>query len=159
MKVMISQPMDGRTDAEITATRNKAIQYLESEGHEVVDSYSKDEFAAPPANVNKEIYFLAKALEKMSECTAVYFCRGANAEQRCRIESAVAEDYGLTCIYEPEKQMKPTMKRIQVTVPGSTVFVSVRIIEHDAENRVISTNSKTLTRSEFRSGKATINFD
>lgn len=103
MKAMISQPMNGLTDAEITATRNKAIQYLERKGYEVVNSYFKDEFAEPPENVNKGIYFLAKSLEKMSECTAVYFCRGAKAARGCRIEHAVAEAYGLTCIDEPEE--------------------------------------------------------
>lgn len=100
MKAMISQPMNGLTDAEITATRNKAIQYLERKGYKVVNSYFKDEFAEPPENVNKGIYFLAKSLEKMAECTAVYFCRGAQAARGCRIERAVAESYGLTCIDE-----------------------------------------------------------
>lgn len=103
MKAMISQPMNGLTDAQITATRNKAIQYLESKGYKVVNSYFKDEFDEPPANVNEGIYFLAKSLEKMSECTAVYFCRGAQAARGCRIERAVAEAYGLTCIDEPEE--------------------------------------------------------
>ena len=105
MKAMISQPMAGKTDAEITATREKAIQYLESEGYKVVDSYFKDEFAEPTENVNKGIYFLAKSLEKMSECTAVYFCRGAQAARGCRIERAVAEAYGLMCIDEPGKRV------------------------------------------------------
>lgn len=108
MKAMISQPMNGLTDAEITATRNKAIQYLERKGYEVVDSYFKDEFAELPENVNEGIYFLAKSLEKMSECTAVYFCRGAQAARGCRIERAVAEAYGLTCIDEPEEPKEET---------------------------------------------------
>ena len=108
MKAMISQPMNGLTDAQITATRNKAIQYLESKGYKVVNSYFKDEFAEPPENVNEGIYFLAKSLEKMSECTAVYFCRGARAARGCRIERAVAEAYGLTCIDEPEESKEET---------------------------------------------------
>lgn len=104
MKAMISQPMAGKTDAEITAARKKAIQYLEGKGYEVVDSYFRDEFAEPIENANKGIYFLAKSLEKMSECTAVYFCRGAQAARGCRIEHAVAEAYGLTCIDELEDE-------------------------------------------------------
>lgn len=104
MKAMISQPMAGKTDAEIIATREKAIRYLEDKGYKVVDSYFKDEFAEPTENVNKGIYFLAKSLEKMSECTAVYFCRGAQAARGCRIEHAVAEAYGLMCIDEPEER-------------------------------------------------------
>lgn len=158
MKAMISQPMNGLTDAEITATRKKAIQHLKSEGYEVVDSYFKDEFAAPPANVNKGIYFLAKSLEKMSECEMVYFCRGANAARGCRIEHAVADAYGLKTVHEADEQVKTTMKKIQVTVPDSTVFVTVEIIEHDGENRVISRNSKTLIRNQLQSGAATIDF-
>lgn len=158
MKAMISQPMNGLTDAEITATRNRAIQYLKSEGYEVVDSYFKDEFAEPPANVNKGIYFLAKSLEKMSECTMVYFCRGANAARGCRIEHAVADAYGLTAVHEVDEQVKTGIKRIQVTIPDSTVFFSVEIIEHDGENRVISRNSKTLDRNQLQSGAATMDF-
>lgn len=108
MKAMISQPMNGLTDAQITATRNKAIQYLESKGYKVVNSYFKDEFVEPTENVNKGIYFLAKSLEKMSECTAVYFCRGAQDARGCRIERAVAEAYGLTCIDELEESKEET---------------------------------------------------
>lgn len=108
MKAMISQPMAGKTDAEITATREKAIRYLEGKGYKVVDSYFKDEFAEPTENVNKGIYFLAKSLEKMSECTAVYFCRGAHAARGCRIEHAVAEAYGLMCIDELEESKEET---------------------------------------------------
>lgn len=100
MKAMISQPMKGLMDAEIAAARKKATRYLESRGYEVVNTYFKDEFAEPTEGVNKGIYFLAKSLEKMAECTAVYFCRGAQAARGCRIERAVAEAYGLTCIDE-----------------------------------------------------------
>ena len=69
--------------------------------------FTKDIFA-DKENVNKGIYFLAKSLEKMSECTAVYFCRGARAARGCRIERAVAEAYGLTCIDEPEESKEET---------------------------------------------------
>lgn len=105
-KAMISQPMAGKTDAEITAAREKAIRYLEGEGYEVVDSYFRDEFAEPAENVNKGIYFLSKSLEKMTECTAVYFCRGAQAARGCRIERVVANAYGLTCIDETDVQQE-----------------------------------------------------
>ena len=108
MKAMISQPMAGKTDAEITAERKKAIRYLEGKGYKAVVSYFKDEFAEPPENVNKGIYFLAKSLEKMAECTAVYFCRGAQAARGCRIERAVAEAYGLMCIDELEESKEET---------------------------------------------------
>ena len=36
MKAMLSQPMAGKTDAEIIATREKAINALKEKGYEIV---------------------------------------------------------------------------------------------------------------------------
>lgn len=108
MKAMISQPMNGLTDAEITAARKKATQYLERRGYEVVNTYFKDEFAAPPDRVNVGIYCLAKSLEKMSECDVVFFNILAQSARGCRIERAVAEAYGLMCIDELEESKEET---------------------------------------------------
>ncbi len=36
MKAMLSQPMAGKTEAEIVATRERAVKALESMGYEVV---------------------------------------------------------------------------------------------------------------------------
>lgn len=38
MKAMLSQPMAGRTDAEIIATREKAVKVLEEKGYEIVNT-------------------------------------------------------------------------------------------------------------------------
>ena len=47
MKAMLSQPMAGKTDAEIEETRNEAIKYLESQGYEVVNTLFTDEWYEP----------------------------------------------------------------------------------------------------------------
>ena len=39
MKAMLSQPMAGRTDAEIIATREKAVKVLEEKGYEIVNTF------------------------------------------------------------------------------------------------------------------------
>lgn len=46
------------------------------------------------------VRFLAKSLEKMSLCDAVYFCKGWEQARGCRIEHEVAVAYGLDVIYE-----------------------------------------------------------
>ena len=46
------------------------------------------------------VRFLAKSLEKMSLCDAVYFCKGWEQARGCRIEHEVAVAYGLNVIYE-----------------------------------------------------------
>ena len=100
---MISQPMSGKTAVEISVTREKAILTLKEHGYDVVDSYFKDEFInneMPEEVSNKPVWFLAKSLEKMSLCDAVYFCKGWESARGCKIEHAVAYAYGLEIIEE-----------------------------------------------------------
>lgn len=104
-KAMLSQPMAGKTDAEITAVREKAISALTSKGYEVINTlftdewYSKEKMAERGV-VQIPLCFLAKSLENMSLCHAAYFCKGWEQARGCRIEHAVAEAYGLKIIYE-----------------------------------------------------------
>ena len=104
-KAMISQPMAGLTDEQIVATRNRAIQYLESQGFEVVNTlftdewYSKEKMAERGV-VQIPLCFLAKSLENMSLCHAAYFCDGWENARGCRIEHAAALAYGVKILYE-----------------------------------------------------------
>lgn len=43
-KAMLSQPMAGKTDEEIVATREKAIKVLEEKGYEVVNTLFTNEW-------------------------------------------------------------------------------------------------------------------
>lgn len=68
-KVMLSQPMLGRSDEEIIATREKAIKVLEEKGYDVVntlfiDEWNSSENMERQGVVNIPICFLAKSLEK-----------------------------------------------------------------------------------------------
>ena len=103
MKAMISQPMNGKTDDEIITTRDKAIKILESKGYEVVDTYFIDEMDKILENngiVNKPLWYLSKALRKMSKCDAVYFSKGWEITRGCPIEHSAAFAYGLKIMYE-----------------------------------------------------------
>lgn len=44
MKAMLSQPMAGKTDEEIVATREKAIKALKEKGYEIVNTLFTDEW-------------------------------------------------------------------------------------------------------------------
>ncbi len=105
-KAMLSQPMGTvRTEKEIRAARDKAITALESMGYSVVNTLFTDEWyseekAEEHGVVQKPLYFLAKSLEKMSLCDAVYFCKGWEYARGCRIEHEAAVAYGLKVIYE-----------------------------------------------------------
>ena len=105
MKAMLSQPMAGKTDEEIIATREKAIKVLESKGYELVNTLFTDEWynkenMEKRGVVQSPLCFLAKSLDHMSLCDAVYFCKGWENARGCRIEHEAAKAYGLEIIYE-----------------------------------------------------------
>lgn len=105
MKAMLSQPMAGKTDEEIVATREKAISVLEENGCEIVNTLFTDEWYSKEKMEERGVVqiplcFLAKSLENMSLCHVAYFCKGWEKARGCRIEHDAALAYGLTVIYE-----------------------------------------------------------
>ena len=97
-KVMICQPMAGKTEQEIVEVRERAIAALEAKGFEIVNSLFTDDWYSDQAQIL--LYFLAKSLESMSLCHAAYFCKGWEKARGCRIEHEAAKAYGLEIIYE-----------------------------------------------------------
>ena len=105
MKAMVSQPMSGKTDDEIIATRDRAIAALTEKGYEIVNTLFTDEWYSRESMEARGVVqiprcFLAKSLENMANCHAAYFCKGWEQARGCRIEHAAAEAYGLDIIYE-----------------------------------------------------------
>ena len=104
-KAMLSQPMAGKTQEEIIATREKAIAALKARGFEVINTLFTDEWYSKEkleerGVVQIPLCFLAKSLENMSLCHAAYFCKGWENARGCRIEHDAAVAYGLEVLYE-----------------------------------------------------------
>lgn len=104
-KAMLSQPMAGKTDEEIIATRENAISTLKEKGYEIVNTLFTDEWYNRDAMEKRGVIqiplcFLAKSIDNMSFCHAAYFCNGWENARGCRIEHDVAKAYGLTILYE-----------------------------------------------------------
>lgn len=105
MKAMLSQPMAGKSEEEIKATREKAIKALEKRNYEIVNTLFTDEWYGSDKMKERGVVqiplcFLAKSLENMSLCHAAYFCKGWEQARGCRIEHDAAVAYGLTILYE-----------------------------------------------------------
>lgn len=105
MKAMLSQPMAGKTEEEIIATRERAIAVLKERGYEIINTLFTDEWYSQEAMKergveNIPLCFLAKSLENMSLCHAAYFCKCWENARGCRLEHAAAKAYGMTIIYE-----------------------------------------------------------
>lgn len=104
-KAMLSQPMAGKTQEEITATREKAVAALKARGFEVINTLFADEWYSKEKMEERGVVqiplcFLAKSLENMSLCHAAYFCKGWEQARGCKIEHDAAAAYGLDIIYE-----------------------------------------------------------
>lgn len=104
-KAMISQPMNGLTDEEIVASRERAKAFLEGKGYEFVNTLFTDEWYDPKnmearGVVNIPLCFLAKSLENMSKCDVAYFCKGWETRRGCKLEHEAAKAYGLEILYE-----------------------------------------------------------
>ena len=106
-RAMISQPMAGRTEEEILAVRAQAIADLDERGCLAVNTFFDgawycDDNLKTLGVAQNPLYFLAKSLEAMATCHAVYFCKGWENARGCRIEHMAAKAYGLEIMYEED---------------------------------------------------------
>ena len=93
-KLFISQPMRGKSDAEILAERTTAKEEAEArigEPVEVIDSFFAGTTAHP-------LECLGESLKCMSRADMAYFAEGWESARGCRIERDCAEAYGIPCI-------------------------------------------------------------
>lgn len=91
MKIMISQPMRGKTNEQIREERVELVRRLQEEGHEVIDTILTDK---PPIDCDEAVYFLGRSIELMSKADAIVFMKGWQEARGCRIEYQIAKDYG-----------------------------------------------------------------
>jgi hypothetical protein len=97
--------MNGLTEEEIVAARDRAVKALEAKGYEVINTYFTDEWYNKDAMeqrgvVQVPLCFLAKSIENMCLCHAVYFCKGWENARGCKIEHEIAHRYGMNVLYE-----------------------------------------------------------
>lgn len=96
MKVMISQPMNGKTEEQIKEERRELINAIESNGDEVLNTIFTEEV---PKDCDTAIYYLAKSIEAISKVDRVVFMAGWEKARGCVIEHLVAVKYDKQIIY------------------------------------------------------------
>ena len=99
MKVMISQPMRGKTNGQIKEERKSLVEKLSSKGYEVVDTIISQ---TAPKDIDESIYYLSKSIADIGKVDAVVFMKGWETARGCVIEHEVAKNYG-KFILEEEK--------------------------------------------------------
>jgi len=97
-KLFISQPMKDKTDEEILAVREKAIQAAKEvvgDNVEVLDSF----FQGAPHDA-KPLWFLGKSFQILSQADVVFFAKGWDQYRGCKMEHEAAKQYGIDAIIE-----------------------------------------------------------
>lgn len=99
-KLFISNPMNGKTDEQILAIRQTAVEdakkYFPGEEVEVIDSFFQ---GYAPEKGCVPLKYLAKSIERLADADVAYFADGWEKARGCRIEHACALSYGIPVIY------------------------------------------------------------
>ena len=114
--IFISQPMTGKSEEEILATRQREIekihQRFDADGVEIniIDSYIDDatrknfeEHASD--DINWDIFWLSQSLERLAMADIIWLCDGWEYSNGCNIELECATRYGVGIMY-PESTLK-----------------------------------------------------
>ena len=107
--IFISQPMTGKSEEEILATRQKEIdkihQLASKDGEQVniIDSYiddaTRNEFQGRMGDaINWDIYWLSQSLQKLALADTIWLCDGWGHSKGCKIELKCAMQYGLDIV-------------------------------------------------------------
>ena len=100
MRIMISQPMKGKTNEQIRQERAELVKELEEQGHEVIDTV----FENAPDGEDIAIYMLSQSIRYIGKVDAVYFMKGWEKARGCKIEHEVAVQYGKKVYYDNSEE-------------------------------------------------------
>jgi hypothetical protein len=112
-KLFISCPMKGRTEENIRNSMermHKIAEIIFDEKLEVIPTYIEDN---PPENVAQAVWYLGESIKKLSG--ADYFIGIAYSEvfKGCKIETEVAQAYGIRSTYINLYDMMPDAMEIE----------------------------------------------
>lgn len=97
-KIFISQPMNGLTNEQINAYRERTVKVLTDKGYEIIDSVF--DFEDVENVKNKSLFYLSKSLELIAkEANYVYFMDGWEDARGCRLEHECCKEYSIPIMY------------------------------------------------------------
>lgn len=115
MKVMISQPMKGKSEEQIRNERERVIEKFNKLHIEVVDTIFTDE---APKDSNEAVHYLAKSIDAMKYIDAIYFMKDWQMARGCKVERKVAEEYGIKILDTDFLEEKSIVKREMHRIPA-----------------------------------------
>ena len=96
MKVMLSQPMNGRKTEDIEIERKGIVEQFNKMHIDVINTFFAEE---APKDCNTAVFYLGKSIIAMKDIDALYMCDNWRQARGCRIEHEVARQYGIKILY------------------------------------------------------------
>ena len=96
MKVMISQPMAGKSNEQIRKEREEIVQKFKSLHIDILNTLIEE--SAEPKSYNEyhpALFYMGESIKYMGQVDAIYFMKGWEQSRGCRIERAVAQEYNV----------------------------------------------------------------
>ena len=108
--IFISQPMTGKSEEEILATRQKEIekihQLFDADGVEIniiasyIDDATRKHFKEHVSDdINWDIFWLSQSLERLAMADMIWLCDGWEYSKGCNVELECAMQYGISIVY------------------------------------------------------------
>ena len=108
--IFISQPMTGKSEEEILATRQKEIdkihQLFDADGVEIniiasyIDDATRKHFQKYVSDdINWDIFWLSQSLERLAMADMIWLCEGWEYSKGCNVELECAMQYGISIVY------------------------------------------------------------
>ena len=95
LKAVISQPMSGKTEAQVREERADVVEKLNAKGYEVVDTVFPD--FSNQGNI--PLKYLAKSIEAIADVDLVYFMPDWENARGCNIEYHCCIKYGIPILF------------------------------------------------------------
>ena len=109
--IFISQPMSGKSEEEILATKQKEIEKIHQFASReddiqvrIIDSYVDDatrkhfeEYITD--DINWDIFWLSQSLERLAMADMIWLCEGWEYSKGCNVELECAMQYGISIVY------------------------------------------------------------
>lgn len=99
-KAFISQPMKGKTLEAIRKERKIIEDTLVLNGYEPVDSVFENFPKIEGEYKALDLAYLAKSLDLLAKCDAVFFAPGWKNARGCKIEHDCADQYGIEILMD-----------------------------------------------------------
>ena len=101
-RVFICQPIENKTIEEIKKVREDTVNFLESQGYEIINKTFEDELDISEQSRHSILKIIGKNIHRMSNCDGIYCIEGWTLSKNCRVERLAALLYDIEILNKEE---------------------------------------------------------